>query len=385
MALQGSLAGMGISEILQLAGVQQKTGILHVTSESEGSALQILMIGGRIVGCHAERPEKRDLLGQRLLAAGAVSKDQLNKGLKAARKANVLLATQLIDDKAINAATRDHFIMLQMRERLAGVFEWKRGNYRFENKPRGFTNATQPSLSAEAILMDGFRMMDEWPLIRTKINNYDTVYKVIRDPEDEESEAEALERVLDDAFSEFVGDDEDDFGDLGGGLGRHERTVFDLIDGKRSVQRLIDLGRIGEFETCKALVSLLSDGYIEATKQRKARFRGRGRRQSPLAIVGTILINLAVLGAIVGAIWLLPSTRIQLDANAAAVAKEAAERLRTNRVVALSMALEVFRYEHGQYPESLEELVTADVVDAALLDEAPGLRYTSVGTDYDLR
>lgn len=383
MALQGSLAGMGIAEILQLAGVQQKTGILHVNSEDDGGALQILMLGGRVVGCRSDRAVRADLLGQRLLSAGVVSKDQLNRALKHARKADALLGEQLIEDKAIDRATRDHFVTLQLRERLVDIFEWKRGNYRFENKPRTFTSATQPTLSAEAILMDGFRMMDEWPLIRSKISNYDTVFKVIRNPEEEESEAEALERVLDDAFSEFVGDDEDDFGG-GGGLGRSERTVFDLIDGKRNVARLIELSRLGEFETCKALVSLMGDGYIEATRQRRARKRP-GRRQRPLALVGTVLINLAVLGAIVGAIWLLPSTRGQLDANAAVVAQEAAARLRTNRVVALSMALEVFRYEHGQYPEALRELVRADIIDAALLDATPGLRYTSVGTDYDLR
>lgn len=384
MALQGSLAGMGIAEILQLAGVQQKTGVLHVNSEGDAGALQILMIGGRICGCHAERAEKRDLIGQRLLVAGEISKDQLARGLKGARKAEKPLAMQLVEDKAIGQATLEHFVMLQMRERLAGVFEWKRGSYRFENKPRGFTAATQPTLSAEAILMDGFRMLDEWPLIRSKITSYEMVFKVLRSPEEEESEAEALERVLDDAFSEFVGD-EDDFGELNDGMERNERAVFDLVDGKRDVQKIIDLAKIGDFETCKALVGLMSDGYIEPMKQKRARTRARGRRKGPLAIIGTVLVNLVVLAAIVGAVWLLPSTRIQLDANAVAVADEAAQRLRTNRVVALSMALEVFRYEHGQYPEALEELVTADIVDAALLDGTPGLRYTSVGTDYDLR
>lgn len=388
MALQGSLAGMGIAEILQLAGVQQKTGILHVTREGDGTALDILMVGGRIVGCRADRPDRRELLGQRLLAARVITKEQLGKAIKRAKKGTkdgpVLIGEALIEADAIDKSTRDHFVMLQLRERLCGIFEWTRGAYRFESKERGFTQATRPTLSAEAILMDGFRMMDEWPLIRSKIGDLSEVFKILRNPEDGESDAEALERVLDDAFSEFVGDD-DDFGDAGGGLGRNERTVFDLVDGKNTVQQIVDLSRLGEFEACKALVSLESDGYVGPLNPRRRARRRRGRRQTPLALIGQVLLNLAVLGVIVGAVMLLPATQIQLDANAAAVAAETAERLHTNRIIAIGMALDVFRFEHGAYPEALEELVQTGLIDAAMLDDTSGLRYISVGTDYDLR
>ncbi|MGK0358591.1 MAG: hypothetical protein ACI9U2_000880 [Bradymonadia bacterium] len=384
MALQGSLAGMGIAEILQLAGVQQKTGVLHVNHEADGTALDILMVGGRIVGCRSDRPERRELLGQRLLAARAISKEQLAKAIKRSKKGDVLIGEALVEAEAIDKAARDHFVMLQLRERLCGIFEWTRGDYRFENKERGFTRATRPTLSAEAILMDGFRMMDEWPLIRSKIGNLSEVFKILRSPEDGESDAEALERVLDDAFSEFVGD-EDDFGEAAGGLGRNERTVFDLVDSKATVQHIVDLSRLGEFEACKALVSLQADGYIGPLNPRRRARRRRGRRQGPLALIGQVLLNLVVLGVIVGAVMLLPSTQIKLDANAAAVASETAQRLHTNRIIAIGMALDVFRFEHGVYPEALEELVQTGLIDVAMLDDTSGLRYISVGTDYDLR
>lgn len=381
MALQGSLAKMGIAEILQLAGVQQKTGIIHVVSEDAPGPLEVLLLNGRIVGCRTERPAKRELLGQRLLAAGAIDKDQLARALKATRADGALIGDALVAQQSIDAATRDHFVLLQLRERLCAVFEWSQGTWRLEAKPRGFTSATRPTLSAEAILMDGFRMIDEWPLIRTKVSSPVEVFKVLRSPEDEESDAQALERVLDDAFSEFADDD-----DLGGsgGLGRNERTVFELVDGKRTVQQIIDRSRLGAFEASKALVGLLSDGYIGPVKQRRRR-KTQGTPRNGWALAGKIVLNLVVLGAVIGAFWLLPSHRIQLDANAAEVAHQTGERLRTNRIVALGVALEVFRYEHGSYPQRLEELVTVDIIDAATLDATQGLRYISIGTDYDLR
>ncbi len=47
--------------------------------------------------------------------------------------------------------------------------------------------------------------------------------------------------------------------DRGGeALGPRESAVLALVDGVRTVQDLIDLGRLGEFETCKVLYGLLS-------------------------------------------------------------------------------------------------------------------------------
>lgn len=379
MALQGSLANFGIAEILQLAGVQQKTGILHVDGQ-EGEAARVLMAGGRIVGC--EGLPQADPLGQRLVAAEVITKDQLSKATKAAKASGKRLGDELVSTQAIERGLVDHFLMLQLRERLATVFAWRQGTWRFEAKPRGFVPLGGPTLSAEAALLDGMRMVEEWPVIRTKINNYEVVYRVLKRPEETETDAAALERILDDAFSEFSGDD--GFGVPAGGLGSHERTVFDLIDGKRTVHALIDRSRLGEFDTCKALLTLVNEGYIEPTKVKKAR-ENPGQRVSRGALVTRILVNLVVVGAIVAGAILLPGAQGEIDSNARAVGIEARYRLRSNRIVAVSEALEAHRIQYGSYPASLDTLVTAGLIDARALAGEVGLDYVSTGSNYDLR
>jgi hypothetical protein len=50
----------------------------------------------------------------------------------------------------------------------------------------------------------------------------------------------------------------------GAALGRIERQVFALAEPGRTVERIVDLSRLGEFEACKALLTLVSVGVLEA-------------------------------------------------------------------------------------------------------------------------
>ena len=147
---------------------------------------------------------------------------------------------------------------------------------------------------------------------------------------------------------------------------------------------LIDRSRLGEFDTCKALLTLVNEGYIEPNKVKKAR-ETPGQRVSRGALVTRILVNLVVVGAIVAGAILLPGAQGEIDSNARAVGIEARYRLRSNRIVAVSEALEAHRIQYGSYPASLDTLVTAGLIDARALAGEVGLDYVSTGSNYDLR
>ncbi len=394
MALQGSLSDFGIAEILQLIGSQQKTGILHVEGGPEEEDIQVYFSTGRIIRCEVSRRDKRDLLGARMLAAELIDKEQLNQALKTQKASLQRVGDVLVEMGAISPKDLADFADLQTRETIYRLFEWKSGKYRFESKPPNFARPSSTPISSENLLMEGFRMLDEWPLIRAKISNFDVVYRVIRDVEDLETEAEALDRILDDAFSEFVDEGPASVqkkGQTGAlqNLGRHERVVLRLVDGKRSVYRIIDLSRLGEFETCKCLLTLLNEGFIAPVKVKKAQEApGRGRRGidwSGLFTKG--LVNLVMLVGIAAAALLMPWSRVELRGNASEVAREAGSRVRTNRLAAIGTALELYRLQVGRYPDELRELVEKGFLDPRVLDlpgaQAP--RYVSIGADYDLR
>ena len=395
MALQGSLSDFGIAEILQLFGSQTKTGILHVEGGPDEEEIQVYFSTGRIIRCDVSRRDKRDLIGSRLLAADLVTKDQLSAALKTQKKSLKRVGDVLVEGGAIRQEDLVEFTELQMRESLYRLFEWKQGKYRFESKPPNFARPSGTPITSESILMEGFRMLDEWPLIRAKINNYDLVFKTLRALEDAESEADALERILDDAFSEFV--------DAGGtaapvkkgqlgaasNLGRGERRVLSIVDGKRTVYRLIEMSRLGEFETCKSLVTLIDEGFIAPVRLKKAQEApGRGKRGVDwVGLLTKGVVNLVVLGGVVAAAMWMPWSRIELKNNSEQVATEARARVRANRLVVIGNALELYRLEQGGYPEALELLVEKRMLDPRVLD-LPGAvppRYVSIGVDYDLR
>lgn len=387
MALEGSLADFGIAEILQLISSQQKTGILHV-SDPSAESVQVLFSSGRIIGCEVLNRDRKSLLGSMLLDAELITKEQLNRALKVQKQSLKRVGDALIEAGALTHPQLLEFTDLQRRETLYKLFEWKRGTYRFESKPPNFVKPTGNAISPESVLMEGFRILDEWPLIRVRINNYETVYRLLREIGDLETEAQTLNRILDDAFSEVA-----ESASVGRGqaandprLGQSERRVLARIDGKRNVFKLIAMARLGEFETCKALLNLLNDGYIAPVQTRRAveSPRSAGRRPG-LGI--TVVLNVLVLVGLVAGVVLMPTTQVELKENARQLMLEAHSRLRSNRISVIGTALEVYLIEMGDYPESLTDLVESKLIDPSTLDmgnSAP-LQYVSIGSDYDLR
>lgn len=395
MALLGSLSDFGIAEILQLIGTQQKTGILHVEGEGETVEIQVFFRSGKVIRCDTSRRDKRDEIGQMLLAAEVIDKAQLDEAMREQKKSLRRVSDIVLESGAVSEEVLAEFVDLQIRETLYRLFEWKKGKYRFESKPPNFAKALVTPLGSEAILMEGVRILDEWPLVRQRISNYETVYTKIREFEAPESDSEALERILDDAFSEFVDAPSQEARskrkaavDAAPDLGRNERRVLGLVDGRRDVHALIGLSRVGEFETCKALANLLGDGYIAPVKAKPPlEMPGAAARGRTFKLVGQIAMNALLLGALAAGILAMPRSRAEIREQAGEMAREAASRLRANRILAIDAALRVYRLEHGEFPEQLDSLADESLASEEMLDP-PGpepFDYLSLGSDYDLR
>ena len=94
-------------------------------------------------------------------------------------------------------------------------------------------------------------------------------------PEPDRARTGSLDRDVDAAFDAFG--EASGRGDAGASdqanlvLGRGERRVFELALPGRTVERIVDLSRLGEFETCKALRNLVNLGYLRAVAPARAR------------------------------------------------------------------------------------------------------------------
>ena len=274
MALQGTLKDFGIADIFQLIGVQQKTGVLKLKDKEK--SINVSFIKGRIVGAESTVREKKEHLGEMLVRADILTKSDLTKALTKQRETLQKLGDILLKMKLIESEDLGEIINLQITETVYRLFKWKNGDYEFVQQKVDYERQHVVPISAESILMDGFRMLDEWPKVKRVIKTYDMVFKKTFGAEgkvlftDEEEEEE--EDAVDAAFAMMDGGSEKKKKpEKAGGirLARNERRLFSFVDGKRTVQHMINVSRLGEFETCKALANLKDSDLIEVLSEKK--------------------------------------------------------------------------------------------------------------------
>jgi hypothetical protein len=121
----------------------------------------------------------------------------------------------------------------QSSELIYEILRWRHGRFRFSagmELPPPVIDAAL-GLDVEAVLMEGYRRVDEWHLIERAIDNFDVVF--LRN--------------------------EDSVAQMGRGrLTREELAVLEAVNGKNTVKDIVRKSRMGSFEVSKMLYRLLS-------------------------------------------------------------------------------------------------------------------------------
>jgi hypothetical protein len=356
MALNGTLRDFGIADILQLIAQQQKTGTLHL--ESKDQEVHIGFQDGVIVQAESTTRRRKDLFGTMLVRAEIISEPQLEEALETQKRTLQRLGDVLVSTGVITKDRYRQMAQLQFNETLYRLFSWKSGTYAFEQGTVHYDPADVTPVRAESVLMEGFRMVDEWPVIRKRIPRYDLGFEKLKElpstPAGEAAEPGEERRGRGD-FASF---------------GEAERRVYALVTPVRDVRKLIDLSCLGEFETCKALCNLVNLGYLKALPglgdadplQDEVsvvdRIRGTLGRIAVTAVVLAGLVLVAVSSNLNP--WSLSgSARTGFEESAV---QQAVARTQVSR---LGAALDVYRLEKGEYPPSLQALVDARLVSAS--------------------
>ena len=395
MALKGTLRDFGFSDIFQLIQQQQKAGVLRMTDKD--TEVRILFDGGKIVGAESTgAKQQKEPLGALLVRAGLVQQDKLDAALATQQKTLRKLGDILMADGAISREDLKRFLALQTSETIARLFRWRSGEYEFVPQAVKYDADVATPMSPEHVLMDGARMVDEWPAVQKKILGLESIpaipkgvhEMVIRKERkagahdgDEEEEDDDDDDDLDAAFDAFEeGDDKPKAPKPQKiKLSAAETVVFDLIDGKRTVQDIVDRSLLGEFNTANALAGLIDKGAAAIVGRKRLDVAGRipvvdsRARGKWLSLAGGVLVSLAVLLVSAGAVAVLG-----LGAGAAITARAARptssgtaeEALSVHRAARAAQAAELFFLRNGRWPKDLEELeqsglaVKADLVDA---------------------
>ena len=346
MALAGTLKDFGIADILQLIAQQQKTGVLHLRSKDQ--EVNVGFVDGAIVSAESTTRKKRDYFGHLLVRAELITEGQLEQALETQKRSLQRLGDVLVTTGILTSEQYRRMAQLHFNETLYRLFTWKSGTYEFEQGPVHHDTHDLEPVRAESVLMEGFRMVDEWPVIRRRIPRYDLVF------------AQAAPLPL------ATGPEPD--GDFGT-VGPNERRVYTLVNGFRDVRKLIDLACLGEFETCKALLNLANLGHAQALMP-------VGEPDLPevdipwvdraKGAVGRVAVSMLVLAGVVGIVltaqspWSLPS--IAASGFTEGVLRQQITRAQLSRIEA---ALAVYRLERGDVPLSLDALVDKGLLSAS--------------------
>src|SRR5918996_4288028 len=264
MALEGTLRDFSLADIFQLIGLQRKTGVL--TLRSKDDTVTVTFLDGKVVGADSLNRRLENRLGTVLMRTGTLTQDQLARALEIQRETLQRLGFILTHYGIISAESLKHAIQLQIQQIIYRLFRWKDGDYHFSQETTiEYDRDNVVPITAESILMEGARMIDEWPIIEKRIRSYDMVFR----------------KKLTDQEIVVVGADEADEIDFDGapakkkkhgGIGdqirisQEEKFIYDMVDGTMTVGDIVETARLSEFDTNKALYELLTRDLIEEVK-----------------------------------------------------------------------------------------------------------------------
>jgi CheY-like chemotaxis protein len=233
--LRGDLRAVPLAEVLQLLDVQAQSGVLTV--ERSGARVDIYFRRGRVDQATAEGVPEEFLLGRFVLDAELMPRADLEAFLEERAGGEPagprLLGQQLVQQGRIAEADLKACLTRQSSALIYEILRWRHGRFRFraglELPPMVLDAAL--GLDVEAVLMEGYRRVDEWHLIERAIDNFDVVF--LRN--------------------------EDAVAQMGRGrLTREELAVLELVNGKNTVKDIVRQSRMGSFEVSKMLYRLSS-------------------------------------------------------------------------------------------------------------------------------
>src|SRR4030066_888964 len=243
MALQGTLKDFSITEIIQLIGQQLKTGVLKIRRGKD--LVEIHFVDGMIVHIYSNYRGKKDLIGEILVKAQLITEEQLERVLKIQKETLKYLGEILVELGLLTKEDVLKVITTQIYETIYDLFWWEDGTFNFDLKLVASYKKIPFALSTEQVLLSILRMVDEWSEIEKKIFSTHLVFKKIIGFEEKSVEGLSPQSYLK------------------GKLTSEQELIYNLVDGNRTVQEIIDRSLLGKFNASEILLDLSEMGLIE--------------------------------------------------------------------------------------------------------------------------
>jgi Flp pilus assembly protein TadD len=236
MAIEGPLRELGIHDVFQLLDLSRKTGRLRVTSSLRENEGTVYFLGGRVIGAHIRSNPYP--LGQMLVRAGKISEEELEAARQLQQRPGETkrIGELLVETGVLSERELERQVRWQIETVVFELMSWQEGFFSFvETLPEEAPAELAHGVSAESLLMEGARRIDEWAGMAHCIAHLGLVPALADVDEQRPSMIDLLPR---------------------------EWEVLAAIDGRRDLRAVASaLGR-GEFEVAKVVYGLATTGVV---------------------------------------------------------------------------------------------------------------------------
>ncbi|HET9337844.1 MAG TPA: DUF4388 domain-containing protein [Casimicrobiaceae bacterium] len=236
MAIEGPLRELGVHDVFQLLDLTRKTGSLRVRSALRDNDGVVHFLNGRVVG--ASMRDDSHKLGNMLVQAGRVTDAELARALELQARPDAprRLGEVLVSMGAISTRELERQVRRQIEAVVFELLSWSEGYFSFEEGDPDVGGAeTDGGLTAEALLMEAARRIDEWARMADRIPNADVVPAL---SDADEGHAATLD------------------------LRPREWQVLAAVDGRASLRSIAAAVGVNEFDAARIVYGLLSTGVV---------------------------------------------------------------------------------------------------------------------------
>ncbi len=357
MALQGTLKDFSITEIIQLIGQQLKTGVLRIRRGKD--LVEINFVDGMIVHVYSNYRGKKDLIGEILVKAELISQDQLDRVLKIQKETLKYLGEILVELQLLTKDDVLKVISTQIYETIYDLFWWEDGQFNFDLKLVESYKKIPFALSTEQVLLSILRMVDEWSEIEKKVYSPHLVFRKIFRLEEKSVSGLPSQSYLKEKLTS------------------EQELIYNMVDGTRTVQDIIDRSLLGKFNASEILVDLSAMNLIEIAGVRTPSLIQKVSRVNVRQILTFASYCVCLLFIFLVLVYFKPNflhhfwdskiERADIDVPIRLLHKTQLDRIKN--------ALEIYSLERGQYPSRLEELITAKLLQKSDLFYRKGVSY----------
>ena len=235
MAIEGPLRELGVHDVFQLLDLTRKTGSLRIRSSLRDNDGVVHFLNGRVVG--ASMRDDSHKLGRMLVQAGRITEDELTNalGIRARLNNQKKVGEILVSLGAISQRELERQVRRQIEAVVFELLSWSEGYFSFEEGTPDVNDSESGGLTAEALLMEAARRIDEWARMADRIPHPDVLPGL---SEGDGDHTAALD------------------------LRPHEWQVLAAVDGRTSLRSIAAAVGLPEFEAARIVYGLLSTGVV---------------------------------------------------------------------------------------------------------------------------